>query len=81
MCSRIVGYGAPLPMDGKSDLAFNIEIVCARCETRYARCSDCGGKLVPRSRASPTRCAESLTLPSFAGLKVAVAQGKITIPR
>ena len=41
---RTVGYGGPVPDDGRADLTFNLELVCSQCTSRYARCSDCGGE-------------------------------------
>lgn len=43
VCLRDVATGSVVANDQQTNIEFQIEIVCSRCDDRYRRCSDCGG--------------------------------------
>ena len=43
VCLRDVAFGAVVPEDQRDRIDFQVEVVCASCDSRYRRCSDCGG--------------------------------------
>ena len=63
VCLRDIAVGGvlPLPLDApdpSSRIDFMIEIVCASCDVKYKRCSDCGGGGGSRAGTGKWRCAE-----------------------
>ncbi|EIW65798.1 hypothetical protein TREMEDRAFT_46041 [Tremella mesenterica DSM 1558] len=47
VCQRVSGAGHVLGSH-KEDLGYMCEIICAACESKYQRCTDCGGGGGPR---------------------------------
>ncbi|KAK4058020.1 hypothetical protein OIO90_000759 [Microbotryomycetes sp. JL221] len=43
VCLRDVAVGAVVAEDGRTTIDFYVEVVCAACDQKYQRCSDCGG--------------------------------------
>ncbi|GAA5926353.1 hypothetical protein JCM3775_000993 [Rhodotorula graminis] len=63
VCLRDIAIGGVLPLpleapDPSSRIDFMIEIVCAACDVKYKRCSDCGGGGGSRAGTGKWRCAE-----------------------
>ncbi|WVQ93008.1 hypothetical protein IAU59_000071 [Kwoniella sp. CBS 9459] len=48
VCQRIVGSGQIVGGEDKDSLLGMAEIVCAECDSKYQRCTDCGGGGGPR---------------------------------
>ncbi|WVF65333.1 hypothetical protein IAT40_000059 [Kwoniella sp. CBS 6097] len=48
VCQRIVGSGQIVGGEEKESLLGMAEIVCAECDSKYQRCTDCGGGGGPR---------------------------------
>ncbi|GAA5914207.1 hypothetical protein JCM8208_001518 [Rhodotorula glutinis] len=63
VCLRDIAVGGVLPLpleapDPSSRIDFMIEVVCAACDAKYKRCSDCGGGGGSRAGTGKWRCAE-----------------------
>lgn len=43
VCARILGSGMTVDLQTREAVQFAVEVICARCASRYKRCSDCGG--------------------------------------
>ncbi|KAM0793262.1 hypothetical protein ACM66B_000724 [Microbotryomycetes sp. NB124-2] len=43
VCLRDIAAGCVIAKDSQATIDFHVEIVCASCDEKYQRCSDCGG--------------------------------------
>ncbi|KAK8844157.1 hypothetical protein IAR55_006951 [Kwoniella newhampshirensis] len=48
VCQRIIGSGQILGGKERESIAYMAEIICTSCESKYQRCTDCGGGGGPR---------------------------------
>ncbi|KAL7412851.1 hypothetical protein BDY24DRAFT_391298 [Mrakia frigida] len=58
VCMKEKGQGGIVAKDSKASIDFSVEFVCVSCDSKYQRCTDCGGGGGGRVGIGKWRCKE-----------------------